>query len=356
MMQDKHVYVVVLAGGSGTRLWPASRRAQPKQFCRIGSDKTLLEQTLLRLDGFVPNTQRLVVTRQEQYECAAQVVQAGEAQALAAEIIIEPEARGTLAAVGLATLALAARDPQAVVISLHADAFIADVSALQRTLAAAVQAARRDYVVLLGAKPSYAATCYDYIERGVPCPNLAGVHRARFHYRPDPQQAATYVQRDDYFWNSGIFVWRAELFCQELQAQQPQLARVLAACVTARGDSERAALHKNYAQVAVLSIDEFLTQNRRCVMLPVDCGWLDIGSWDALAQAFAPDKDGNLAFGAVLMRDCRGTTIKTNGVQVAALGLQDVIVVVEGGAVLVCAKERAQEVRTLVECLPDSVV
>ena len=293
-MQDKHVYVVVLAGGSGTRLWPASRRAHPKQFCRIGSDKTLLEQTLLRLDGFVPDTQRLVVTQQEQYEHTAQIVQAGDAHKMVAEIIAEPEARGTLAAVGLATLALAARDPQAVVISLHADAFIADVPALQRTLAAAVQAARRDHIVLLGCQakllPRHATTTSS---EGAPCPDLAGVHRARFHYRPDPQQAAAYAQRDDYFWNSGIFVWRAELFCQELQAKQPQLAQTFGGL--------------RYRAGAILSVPRctkttdrwqcylsmsFLAQSKCCVMLPVDCGWLDIGSWDALAQAFAPDKDG----------------------------------------------------------------
>ncbi len=356
MMQDEHVYAVVLAGGSGTRLWPASRRARPKQFCRIGGEKTLLEQTLLRLDGCVPAARRLVATRQEQYECTAQIVRVGEGSALAAEIVAEPVGRGTLAAVSLATLALAARDPHAVVISLHADAFIADVSALQHTLVAAVQAARHGYLVLLGAKPRYAAVCYDYIERGRQCAEQAGVYRARVHYRPAPSEAASYAQRDDYFWNSGIFVWRAGFFCQQLRVLQPRVAKSLAACVAARGSVVSSLLCKNYPLVAEMSIDAFLAQSRHCVMLPVDCGWLDIGSWDMFAQAFQTDRDGNLSFGAVLMRDCRGTTVKTDGIQVAALGLQDVVVVVTDDAVLVCAKERAQEVRTLVACLPDAVV
>ena len=352
MRQDEHVYAVVLAGGSGTRLWPESRRAHPKQFCRLGSDKTMLEQTLLRLDGFVPAAQRLVVTQQAHYARTTQVVQGKDA--LAEEIIAEPSARGTLAAVSLATLALAARDPQAVIISLHADAFIRDVSAFQQALAAAVQAARHNYIALLGAQPHYAATCYDYIERSVPCEE--GVHRARFHYRPTAQEAAAYVQKGDYFWNSGIFVWQAELFLQELHAMQPQVAKLLTACVKARGDIDRTALSSNYPQVAELSVDGFMAQSSRCVMLPLDCGWLDIGSWDALSQVFATDKDGNLVHGKVLMRDCRGTTARTSGVQVMTLGLQDVIVVVTDDAVLVCAKERAQEVRELVASLPEDLV
>ena len=357
MMQGKNVYAIVLAGGSGTRLWPESRRLRPKQFCRIGSDKTMLELTLARLDGFVPVQQRVVITQQAHLKHTAQVVRVGKAEALAADIIAEPEGRGTLAAAGLATLQLLTRDPKAVVISLHADAFIKDVAALQQALAAAVAVAGNDHLVLLGAKPHYAAINYDYIERGVAIAGLQDVYRARFRYRPTPQEAAEFVQSEDYFWNSGIFVWRAELFQQELQTAQPQVVKLLSTCLSRAGDIDAVKLQKSYAQLEDMSVDGgVIAPSRRCAMLPLDCGWLDIGSWDALSQAFGGDKDGNLAFGEVLMRACRGTTVKTSGMQVVTLGLKDVVVVATADAVLVCAKEKAQEVRELIARLPDDVV
>lgn len=355
MNQADNVYAVVLAGGRGTRLWPESRRGCPKQFCRIGSDKTLLELTLARLNGFVPAARRVVVTQQAHYERTVELVRLGEAQALAATIIAEPVPRGTLAAVSLATLQLLARDPQAIIISLHADAFIRDVSALQQALAAAVTAARRDYIVLLGTKPRYAATHYDYIARGALLRGLQNVYQARFHHHPTPREAAEFVRTDGYFWNSGIFVWRAAFFRQELQAVQPRVAALLSACLAATGEIDRAKLPKHYAQLEETSVDgTVVARSRRGAVLPLACGWLDIGSWDALVQAFDTDADGNLAFGKVLMRACRGTTVQTRGVQVVTLGLQDVVVVVTADAVLVCAQERAQEVRELVSCLPDA--
>ena len=356
-MMDKHVYALVLAGGQGTRLWPASRHTHPKQFCRIAGDKTLLEVTLARLEGFIPVAQRLVVTPQAQYEKTAELLRLGSSDALAGEIVVEPEARGTLAAVGLATLSLAARDPQAVVISLHVDAAIKDVAAWQSALTTAVDTARHDYLVLLGAKPYYAATNYDYIARGEAIAGQAELYRAQFHYRPSVAQAQKFLQAGSYFWNSGIFTWRAVFFQQELQAAQPQVADLLAACVSAKGKINRTTLRQNYPQLPELSVDGgILPQCDSCVMLPLDCGWLDIGSWEALAQAFATDKDGNLAFGQVLLRDCQGTTVTTRGLQVAALGVKDIIIVVTADAVLVCDKHRAQEVRELVACLPDDVV
>ena len=356
-MMDEHVYALVLAGGQGTRLWPASRRTHPKQFCRIVGDKTLLEMTLGRLDGFIPAARRFIVTPQEQYEKTAALVRLGSAETLAGEVVVEPEARGTLAAVGLATLQLAVRDPQAVVISLHADAVIKDVAAWRSALVAAVAAARHDYLVLLGAKPYYAATNYDYIARGEPVAGETDLYRARFHYRPSVAQAQKFLQASSYFWNSGIFTWRAVFFRQELRAAQPEVEDLLAACVSAKGKINRAALHRNYPQLPELSVDGgIFPQRDSCVVLPLDCGWLDIGSWEALAKAFVTDKDGNLAFGQVLLRDCRGTTVTTRDLQVAALGVRNIIIVATADAVLVCDKQRAQEVRELVACLPDNIV
>lgn len=356
-MMDEHVYALVLAGGRGTRLWPESRHMHPKQFCRLVGDKTLLEMTLARLEGFIPAARRLVVTPQEQYEKTAELLRWGSADVLANEIVVEPEARGTLAAVGLATLQLAARDPQAVVISLHVDAAIKDVAAWQSALVAAVAAARHDYLVLLGAKPYYAATNYDYIARGEAVAGQAELCRAQFHYRPSVAQAQKFLHAGSYFWNSGIFTWRAVFFRQELRAAQPQVEGLLAACVSASGKINRATLRQNYPQLPELSVDGgILPQCDSCVMLPLDCGWLDIGSWEALAKVFATDKDGNLAFGQVLLRDCRGTTVTTHGLQVAALGVKDIIIVATADAVLVCDKQRAQEVRELVACLPDDIV
>lgn len=348
MMTDENVYAVILAGGSGTRFWPKSRQTVPKQLCRVGSmDKTMLEMTLTRLDGFIPPARRVVVTHQTQATGTEKI-----AAGLADEIVVEPDGRGTLVALGLAAMQIAARDPQATLISFHSDAIISDVQELQSCLSKALRAAQKKFLVLLGVKADYAESGYDYIVRGDPIKDLTDTYRARFHYRPSLTTIEKFLQTGRHFWNSGIFVWQVEFFLQELVRLQPECHDLLAACLTA-GDIDRALLTKNYPLLPAISIDAgVLARSEHTAVIVGDFGWFDVGSWDALAKVFPPDKDGNLAFGDSLMLDCRDTTVETNGPLVATLGLRDMLVIVTADAVLVCPRDRAQEVRRIVKRLP----
>lgn len=310
----------------------------------------MLEMTLTRLDGFIPPARRIVVTRQTQVASIEKVV-----ADFAAEIVAEPDGRGTLAALGLAAMQLAVRKPQATIISFHADAIISNVQALQDCLSKALQAAPKNFLVTLGIKADYAEAGYDYIARGTLVAGFKDTYRAQLHCRPRLSTIQKFLRTGGYFWNSGIFVWRVESFLQELARLQPKCHALLTSCLTA-GDIDRDLLTKNYPLLPPTSIDAgILARSERTAVIVGDFGWLDIGSWDALAKVFPLDKDGNLAFGDSLMLDCRGTTVETSGPLVATLGLQNMVVIATADAVLVCPRDRAQEVRQIVERLPQEL-
>jgi mannose-1-phosphate guanylyltransferase/mannose-6-phosphate isomerase len=351
------VYAVVLAGGSGTRFWPKSRHLRPKQLCKLGdSDVTMLEATLARLDGFIAPERRIIVTHAEQAEATRRIV--GSRCAL---VLAEPEARNTANALALACLHLGAASPagvQPVMISLHADHLVEDVPALKRALADAVQIARTGQLALVGIVPSYPETGYGYIERGEPLPTpLAGHRVARFREKPDLATARQFLERGGFFWNAGIFVWRVDVLIEELRQTLAVTVDTLAALTAPRtglAGVSPARLAEAYARLPKISIDHAVLEvSRRVAVVEADIGWQDVGSWDALERAFPTDADGNLAVGDALLIEAKGTTVDTDGPFIAALGVQDLVIVSSGGAILVCPKSRAQDVKTIVEKLKD---
>lgn len=347
-MADQDVYAVVLAGGSGTRFWPKSRLKRPKQLCRIGSgEKTMLEITLDRLDGFVPPERRMIVTHTEQV---------GATEALVgrrcAHFVAEPEARNTANALALAALRVKAlhKGPGApVMISLHADHVIENVPAFLKALDDATKVARTGKLTLVGITPKYAETGYGYIERGpaLPAP-LTGAAVASFREKPDRTTAETFLKRGNFLWNAGMFVWRIDVFLEELTRTLPVAVETLAKVLNGGSTS----LAEAYKGLPKISIDNALLEvSRNVAVVEADIGWQDVGSWDALARCFNPDAQGNLGYGDVLMLDTRDTTVDTDGPFVAALGLSGMVVVVSDGAVLVCPRDKAQDVKNVVEWL-----
>lgn len=350
-----HVYAVILAGGSGTRFWPKSRHLLPKQLCKIGdSDRTMLELTLSRLDGMIPPERRIIVTHCDQME---------KTKSLAAHqchhFLAEPFAKNTAPALALAALEilkLAPRNSSPVMLSLHADALIKDLPAFQMAMHAMVEAAEESYLSLLGVTPSYPETGYGYIEKGRAIPTLSGSsHVASFREKPSLELAQQYLSTGRFLWNSGIFAWRASVIIEELDRYLPAVVQGLAPLLDGASSFSALApekLERAYKALPQMAIDPaVLERSQRVVVLEADIGWKDVGSWDALDACFPTDKLGNLFLGPVKAIDCERVTVDTDGPFVACIGLEDMVVVSAGGAILVCPKSRSQEVKSIVEAL-----
>ena len=352
------VYAVILAGGSGTRFWPKSRELRPKQLCALGTDsRTMIEITLARLDGFIPPERRIIVTHVRQLDLTRSIV-----GARAGIFIAEPDARNTANALAMAALEIAAIDHKAkqpVMISLHSDHLIKDEEAFRASLMTAVSAARKGKLMLLGVVPEYAETGFGYIERGAGFSDLIGAYEvASFREKPDLATAREYVESKNFYWNAGMFVWRVDVILEELQRTlAPSLAKLIAAQVEVGGrfsEADLAPLAAAYKKLPKISIDHAVLETSTNIgVIPANIGWQDIGSWDALSRSFTPDQHGNLLFGDGLLLDSVNTTIDTDGPFVAALGLNNHVVVSSGGAILVCPKERSQEVKRIVDWLTE---
>lgn len=354
------LFVVVLAGGSGTRFWPKSRHLRPKQLSAIGdAEKSMLEKTLDRLEGFVHRERILIVTHEDQADATRQLV--GDRISV---ILAEPEARNTANALALAALEveLMAQRMQVhepIMISLHADHVIADEKQFRDDLLSAAEIAKNDYLTLLGIHPRYPETGYGYIERG---DNLEQEAKSRafrvksFREKPEFDLANQYVESGRFYWNAGLFVWKNQILIDELEKRlsgtMEALRTIKPGHTHSLSSADKDALRRVYAQLPKISIDHaILETSDRVAVLETDFGWQDVGSWDALSQCFPTNEQGNLLYGDTMMIDCADTTVDTDGYFVAGIGLRNMVVVVSQGAVLVCPKDRAQDVKHIVERL-----
>lgn len=340
------VYAIILAGGRGSRFWPRSRQAIPKQLCNIGDDhRTMLEMTIDRLDGLVVDDQRFVVTQQTQITAIKQLL---NERKFAGEIIVEPQAKGTLSALTLAVMTAHVRDPQALIISCHSDAMIADRDNLLSALQQAIEVATDDeLLVSVGIPPSYAELGYDYLLKGKTI-NDSGVYRSVLHYRPERATIEQFLSNRSALWNSGIFVWRTGVFLSELSIRQSQLFKTIDQCFD-NGKLDSQVLASNYCQLEELSIEQgLLVDSNKLAVTVADCGWNDVGSWRTINEVLTTDRQGNWRRGDTMLIDCRNTTVESYAPFVATIGLQDMVVIATDDAVLVCPRDRAQEVRQVV--------
>lgn len=350
-MARPELFAVVMAGGSGTRFWPASRRARPKQFLPVWGGRAMIAETCARLAGLVPWERVLVVTAENQVE----LVRAALPELPRANILAEPAARNTAPCVAFAAAEVARRARDAVQIVLPSDHVIHPLPAFQETLtAAAEEAAAADALVIFGVQPDHPATGYGYIEAGART-GLRGpipVHAvARFVEKPPRARAEEFLASKRYYWNSGMFVWRTSAIQAALRAHAPAIAQGFER--VAAGE----ALARIYPTLPSIAIDVAVLEKAGNVrMLPIDYTWSDVGSWAALPGLHARDHDGNwpvLAGGARLVaEDTRGCLAYAEGEEVIALvGVRDLVVVRAGNATLVCPLERAQDVKRIVERL-----
>ena len=345
-----HRYVVIMAGGVGTRFWPHSRRRRPKQFLAVRGRSTLLQDTARRARALVPWARIVVVAPRE----LAPLVRRQLPALPRTNLVIEPAARGTAACLALAAAYIARRDPDAAMAVFPADHAIRQVTRFQRCMQRGFEIAEgQDCLVTFGIPPTDAETGYGYVESGAPLRRgTPRVHwAARFVEKPDRATAQRFVESGRYLWNSGMFVWRVAVLQAALAQHAPPLARVMEDVRRARPAGATAA-RRAFRRLQPLSIDVALMERaERVAVVVATFDWSDVGSWAAMAALWGRDAAGNASRGPALMIDCRDSVVYGTTRLVAVLGGRDLIVVDSPDALLVCPLSRAQEVRRIVDAL-----
>ncbi len=342
------VRAVILAGGSGTRLWPLSRQQLPKQFLRLNGERSLLEETIQRLRPLVDPSQVLVVTNEGHAR--------GEAYAelLPYRTLLEPEGRNTAPAIAVAAALLAEEGGDPVMVVLPADHVIRDVPAFQQVLARAIEAAAAGRLVTFGIRPDRPDTGFGYIKaRGAAEPVL---EVERFVEKPDRATAERLLAEGGYFWNSGMFVWRASAILAEIGRHLPQVAALLAEMRAAwKGGAEvEAVMKSHFPRMPGISIDYgVLEKSDNVALVPCDIGWSDVGSWDAIHDIADKDARGNAIQGEAIALDCRNTLIRGGKRLIAAIGVEDLCIVETPDAILIAKRGQTQRVREVVDALAE---
>jgi mannose-1-phosphate guanylyltransferase len=354
LFKEENIYSVLLCGGSGTRLWPLSRKARPKQYLALGGvERTLLEASLDRIKNISPPEKRWLVTAAGQEELAKS--QSGSS---VSRVLVEPESRNTAAAVAWAAWELMQIDPEAFMVIVSSDHSIQNVRSFEQTIYDAVQLAKHNLFVTIGILPTYPATGFGYIETGLPLDRNAQIlapsrisetpeaivgHSVRsFREKPNQAAAEQFLRTGKYLWNAGMFVWRARNFWNAFSNIQPEMASIIE-------KSTPENMTENYRKLQSIPIDiAFIEQTSHVACVPALFDWNDVGSWAAVRECFAQDTNGNTVAGDVFMLDSEDCVVHSSGPFVATLGLKDLCVVATKDAVLVMPLSRSQDVKKVI--------
>jgi len=347
-------YAVIMAGGSGTRLWPLSRQKYPKQALKLVGDKTMFQYAVERIASFFAWDRILVVTRATH----APILMEQTPDMPAENFILEPEGRGTAPAIGLAAVHLQQRDPNAIMAILTADHFITETERFCRVLKAAELIAKDGSLVTLGIRPSSASTGFGYIHQGSALGEKNGFSYfavCGFTEKPDPTTAQQMFASGEYSWNSGMFIWQVARILSEFERQMPDFYFKLQNIRTVLGTSKYPAmLEKTWLTVAKETIDYGIMEGaRQVVVIPIEIGWTDIGSWGSLLELLPADNEGNVLIGNHLEIDTKDTLVFGSKRLVATMGVRDLIIIDTDDAVMICAKNREQDVKAIVTKLKD---
>lgn len=340
---------VVLCGGSGTRLWPVSRQLYPKPFVKMSNGKTLFANTIQRIQQLPDITTPLVISNEEYRFYVLEIL---EQLRFNADIILEPEARNTAPALALAAFAITGKS-DALMLAMPSDHHFENEKIFCDTVSRGAQLATAGYIVTFGINPTRPEQGYGYIQQGEEIEN-SGFAVHNFIEKPDADTAAKMIQSGDYFWNSGIFLMRASIYLEELRKYAPEIYTV---CKNAWQKKVRDEKFLRPDSDTFLSSPEdsidyaVMERTTRAAMLPLYCGWNDMGSWDSFFQVGEQDEAGNVSIGDVLLEDVENSYINAQKRLIAAVGMKNVTIVESGDAILVMPRGRTQEVKKIVKLL-----
>jgi mannose-1-phosphate guanylyltransferase len=348
------IYALILAGGSGERFWPLSRRVRPKQLLRLVSEKTLLEETVARLEGLVPRERVLVLTNVEQEAAVRELLGSFPKE----NILAEPAKRDTAAAIALGVGWVARRDHSATMLVLPADHVIQNRTAFHKTLTTAVNAAEETgALVTIGVKPTWACPGFGYIEHGeavrLNASNATEIHRViRFREKPNTDLAEAFLRKGNFRWNAGMFVWSVPTVLSEFNRQAPELADFISQ-IRAPGNFQKT-LRDRFSKLPMISFDYAIMERAdRVLVVEADFDWDDVGSWTAVAKYFNHDNESNAANCPITPVDSTGNIVfDQEGTHITLLGVHNLIVVRTQDALLICHRHQAEKIKNLVGKVP----
>lgn len=343
---NKDLYAVIMAGGKGTRFWPLSRETFPKQFLKIVGERTLIQETIHRVYGEVKPSNILIVTTTGQSDIVKwQLMEILDD----VKCVIEPEGKNTAAAIALAAFKLHKKNPRALMLVLPSDHYITDTEGFRATVRRAAEEAQKGNIVTFGIKPARPETGYGYIKAGSRL--RGGVARVqKFVEKPTLRTAKSFIKEGSYYWNSGMFIFKASVIIEELKKYMPGMYEAFSGIRAALNTKkEDAALAGMYGSLESVSIDYgIMEKSKKVVMVEAGFPWSDIGSWSALDEVLDRDSDGNISLGNVVGIDCSNSIFFGGGRLIAAIGLKDMVVVDTSDATLIAPKDKVQKVKDLV--------
>ncbi|QDT03902.1 Mannose-1-phosphate guanylyltransferase [Rubripirellula lacrimiformis] len=356
------LHAVIMAGGSGTRFWPASRRLVPKQLLALSGQRTMIQSTVDRLGDLIPPSRQMIVTN----KILVDAVREQLPQLPAENVVGEPCKRDTAPCVGLAAALVQHKDPDGTMAVMPSDHVIASPGKFQAALAAAEQLIEEDptRIVTFGIKPTYPAESFGYIQAAEPigaahgetADGISAYKVKQFREKPDHETAESYLKAGTYFWNSGIFLWRASTILDAMQAKVPAISERIAAIAASMGtDSYEETLEREFTAIKGTSIDYAVMESYdNVVMIEAPFPWDDVGSWQALSRLNEPDADDNTVVGSHVGIDTKGSIIMTQpGHTVVTIDVEDLIVVQTADATLVAPKHAEERVREAVKALEE---
>ena len=350
---NMNIYGVVMAGGIGARFWPLSRQKIPKQFLNLTGNKQMINESIERLSNIVNKNNIFIVTNKEQ---VSEVIKVTAGDIKQQNILIEPESKNTAACIGYAAIEIVKKYSDGIMVITPSDHYIKDVCEFSKVLNIAVKIAEKTNKLLtIGIKPTFPSTGFGYIK--FEDKNIKGInHVLEFHEKPDEENAKKYIESGNYVWNSGMYIWKASTILKKFEEYTPDIYDGLVKIGDVIGtDIEEKIISSIYACIPNISIDYAVMESSALegdvLVIPAEFGWNDVGSWNVMDVLNIPDSSGNVLIGDTLAIDVSDTVIYSSGRTVTAVGVENLIIVETSDAIMVCQKNKAQDVKKIVNIL-----